>query len=248
MRWETPSVVTLVLADCGSFDFRPGQFFTLVTDIDGRSERRAYSASSAPGTSRLEITVKLVEGGRFSTHVHRSLRTGDRLPGRGPSGSFHLEPGEVVLVAGGSGMTPMMSMIRTRLADRADHGRIVLLYSSRSEEEIIFAEELRRLEKDNPDRLAVTHLLTSRDGRLDVDAVSRWVTGRSPGRGAHYYLCGPEPLMDAVRAALAGLGVPDALVHDERHASAAGSLADAGLAAGCRCHTRTLSATVVSAW
>lgn len=110
------------------------------------------------------------------------------------------------MVAGGSGVTPMMSMIRTRLADRADHGRIVLLYSSRSEEEIIFAEELRRLEKDNPDRLAVTHLLTSRDGRLDVDAVSRWVTGRSPGRGAHYYLCGPEPLMDAVRAALAGLG------------------------------------------
>lgn len=65
MRRETPSVVTLVLADAGSFDFGPGQFFTLVTDIDGRSERRAYSASSAPGTSRLEITVKLVEGGRF---------------------------------------------------------------------------------------------------------------------------------------------------------------------------------------
>ena len=225
MRRETPSVVTLVLADAGLFDFQPGQFFTLVTDIDGRSERRAYSASSAPGTSRLEITVKLVEGGRFSTHVHRSLHTGDRLAVRGPSGSFHLEPGEVVLVAAGSGVTPMMSMIRTRLADQADHGRMFLLYSNRSEEEIIFAEELGRLAKDNPDRLTVTHVLTSRDGRLDADGVSRWVTGRSPGRGAHYYLCGPEPLMDAARGALAGLGVPDALVHNERYASAAETMA-----------------------
>jgi ferredoxin-NADP reductase/predicted pyridoxine 5'-phosphate oxidase superfamily flavin-nucleotide-binding protein len=229
VRPETPSAVTLVLADAGddrgSFDFRPGQFFTLVTDLDGRPVRRAYSASSAPGTARLEVTVKHVEGGRFSTHVHRSLRAGDRLAVLGPSGSFHAgdgeSPAEIVLIAAGSGVTPMMSMIRTRLAGRPGHGRIALLYSSRSTEETIFAGELTRLAKENPGRLSVTHVLTGRDGRLDADAVHRWVTGLSPAQDAHYYVCGPEPLMDAVQGVLGGLGVPDALVHQERYASGA---------------------------
>ncbi|MFJ5838758.1 2Fe-2S iron-sulfur cluster-binding protein [Streptomyces shenzhenensis] len=235
VRRETPSAVTLVLEDAGenpgSFDFRPGQFFTLVADIDGRPVRRAYSASSAPGSPRLEVTVKHVEGGRFSTHVHRSLRAGDRLAVRGPSGSFHAEPqppDEIVLVAAGSGVTPMMSMIRTQLADRPGRGRIALLYSSRSAEEIIFADELTRLAKDRPDRLSVTHVLTRRDGRLDADGIRRWITGLSPARDAHYYTCGPEPLMDAVQTALTGLGVPDERVHHERYTSGA---ADTGTTA-----------------
>ncbi|MFD3482213.1 2Fe-2S iron-sulfur cluster-binding protein [Streptomyces sp. NPDC058665] len=229
VRGETASAVTLVLEDVGenpgSFDFRPGQFFTLVADIDGRPVRRAYSASSAPGAPRLEVTVKHVDGGRFSTHVHRHLRAGDRLAVRGPSGSFHAEPrsgDELVLVAAGSGVTPMMSMIRTRLAVRPAHGgRIALLYSSRSADEIIFADELTRLAKDDPDRLSVTHVLTRRDGRLDADGVRRWVTGLSPAGDAHYYLCGPEPLMDTVRRALNGRGIPDELVHHERYTSGA---------------------------
>ncbi|MCK1815897.1 FAD-binding oxidoreductase [Streptomyces sp. XM4011] len=222
VREETPSAVTLVLEDTGerhgSFDFRPGQFFTLVADIDGSQVRRAYSASSAPGSSRLEATVKHIEGGRFSSHVHHRLRAGDRIAVRGPSGSFHAEPhppDEIVLVAAGSGVTPMMSMIRTRLADRPGHDRIALLYSSRSTDEIIFGEELTRLAREHPGRLSVTHVLTGRDGRLDADGVRRWVTGRSPARDAHYYACGPGPLMDTVRAVLTELGVPDERVHQE---------------------------------
>jgi ferredoxin-NADP reductase/predicted pyridoxine 5'-phosphate oxidase superfamily flavin-nucleotide-binding protein len=231
VRRETPSSVTLVLEDAGdspgSFDFQPGQFFTLVTDIDGRPARRAYSASSAPGSSRLEVTVKHVEGGRFSTHVHRRFRTGDRLALRGPSGSFHAEPqppDEIVLIAAGSGVTPMMSMIRTQLASRTGRDRITLLYSSRSEEEIIFADELAKLAKDNPDRLSVTHVLTGRDGRLDADRVHGWITGLSPAPDAHYYVCGPEPLMDAVQSVLTGLEVPDELVHSERYTSGADTM------------------------
>ncbi len=228
VRSETPSAVTVVLEDAGenpgSFDFLPGQFFTLVADLDGRPVRRAYSASSVPGSSRLEVTVKQVAGGRFSTHVHRSLRAGDRLAVRGPSGSFHAgprPPDEMVLVAAGSGVTPMMSMIRTRLTARPGHGRIALLCSSRSASEIIFADELTRLAKDHPDRLTVTHVLTGRDGRLDADGVRRWITGLSPARDAHYYVCGPGPLMDAVRGLLPALGVPDELVHHEAYTSSA---------------------------
>ncbi|ROO62733.1 hypothetical protein EDC02_4721 [Micromonospora sp. Llam0] len=233
VRRETPDVVTLVLADADGgdapFDFRPGQFFTLVVDIDGRPVRRAYSASSAPGSPHLEVTVKHVEGGRFSSHVHRDLRAGDRLAVRGPSGSFHTgqqASGDLVLVAAGSGVTPMMSMIRTRLAGRTEdgrteRGRIALLYSSRTEQDVIFADELRRLEREHPDRFSVTHVLTCRDRRLDADGARRWITELSPDRDAHYYICGPEPLIDTVRGALTRLGIPDALVHHERYTSAA---------------------------
>ncbi|NSL42931.1 2Fe-2S iron-sulfur cluster-binding protein [Streptomyces sp. 8P21H-1] len=228
VRRETPSAVTLVLEDADGgrapFEFLPGQFFTLVADIDGRPVRRAYSASSVPGLSRLEVTVKHVAGGRFSTHVHRDLRAGDRLAVRGPSGSFHLGPGapdEIVLVAAGSGVTPMMSMIRTRLAVTPGHGRTALLYSSRSADEAVFADELARSAKDHPGRLSVTHVLTHRDGRLDADGVRRWIADLSPAPDAHYYVCGPPPLMDAVRGVLSGLGVADGRVHHERYTSAA---------------------------
>ncbi|GAB2983760.1 FAD-binding oxidoreductase [Amycolatopsis acidiphila] len=224
VRRETSSAVTLVLEDAegrSSFDFRPGQFFTLVTDIDGRPVRRAYSASSAPGASRLEVTVKQVQGGRFSTHVHRNLRAGDRLSVRGPSGAFHTDPAaaqDVVLVAAGSGVTPMMSMIRTLLAAPAA-GRITLLYSNRSEEEVIFANELLRLEKENPERLSVTHVLTQEHGRLDAAGVRTWLTELRPPEDARYYLCGPEALMDTVQGVLIELGVPDDRVHHERYTS-----------------------------
>lgn len=228
VRRETPSAVTLVLEDAdarqGAFDFRPGQFFTLVADIDGRAVRRAYSASSVPGAPRLEVTVKQVEGGRFSTHAHRALRAGDRLAVRGPSGSFHAgpqPPDEVVLIAAGSGVTPLMSMIRSRLAVPSGRDRIALLYSSRSADEIIFGDELTQLAEDHPGRLSVTHVLTRRDGRLDADGVRRWVAGLSPAPDAHYYVCGPGPLTDAVRTVLAGLEVPDEQVHHERYTSGA---------------------------
>ncbi|WP_245777814.1 2Fe-2S iron-sulfur cluster-binding protein [Lentzea xinjiangensis] len=226
VRRETPSAVTVVLADARDdtrpFTFRPGQFFTLVDDVGGREVRRPYSASSVPGSPRLELTVKRVEGGRFSTHVHGGLAPGARLLLRGPSGAFHAEADhaeaghDVALVAAGSGVTPMMSIIRTLLAERGK-SRIALLYSNRTEEETIFAADLARLARQHPDRLSVTHVLTSRDGRLDVQRVREWAAGQP--RAARFYLCGPQPLMDTTRRALAELAVPDDRVHVERYTS-----------------------------
>ncbi len=211
VRRETPSAVTLVLEDGEPFDFLPGQFFTLVSD--GLRLRRPYSASSVPGSRRLEVTVKQV--GRFSSHVH-SLAVGDRLSVRGPSGSFHVQPGcDAVMVAAGSGVTPMMSMIRTLLAERSDH-RVALLYSNRTAEETIFAAEIARLQESYPGRFSVTHVLSTRDGRLDVSGVREWVDGLALP-DARFYLCGPEPLMDVARKALDDLGVPDDRVHAERY-------------------------------
>ncbi|MFJ5090781.1 2Fe-2S iron-sulfur cluster-binding protein [Streptomyces sp. NPDC088674] len=223
IRQETPTVRTLVLEDATDeprpFDFRPGQFFTVVTDLAGHPVRRAYSASSAPGATRLELTVKHVEGGRFSTHAHRELRPGDHLALRGPSGAFHAPeraPEHLVLLAAGSGITPMMSMIRARLSDPASPGRIDLLYSSRSLEEVVFEADLTRLEKEHPDRLAVTHVLTGREGRLDAGRLHRWLTGLPLTDTAHHFACGPEALMDTAREVLRQLGVPDERVHRER--------------------------------
>ncbi|WP_433272618.1 2Fe-2S iron-sulfur cluster-binding protein [Actinosynnema sp. CS-041913] len=230
VRRETPNAVTLVLEDTegrSSFDFRPGQFFTLVTDIDGRPVRRAYSASSAPGSSRLEVTIKQVEGGRFSTHVHQNLVAGDRLSLRGPSGGFHADPAaahDIVLVAAGSGVTPVMSMIRTLLATSGTR-RIALLYSNRSEEEVIFADDLLRLAEENPDRLSVTHVLTRERGRLDATGVRDWLTEVRPSDDARFYTCGPEALMDTVRGVLTERGVPDDRVHQERYTSGADTIA-----------------------
>ena len=128
-----------------------------------------------------------------------------------------------MLVAAGSGVTPMMSMIRTRLADRAGHDRIALLCSSRDAGEVIFTADLDRLAAEHPDRLSVTHVLTSRDGRLDADRLVDWFTGRTPAADAHYYVCGPDALIGTVRDVLADLGVPDARVHHETYTSGAGT-------------------------
>jgi ferredoxin-NADP reductase len=127
---------------------------------------------------------------------------------------------DVVLVAAGSGVTPMMSMIRTLLAAPAA-GRIALLYSSRGEEEVIFADELCQLEKQKPERLTVTHVLTQEHGRLDATRVHSWLTELRPSEDTRYYLCGPEALMVTVQSALTELGVPDAHVHHERYTSGA---------------------------
>ncbi|MFD5841016.1 2Fe-2S iron-sulfur cluster-binding protein [Streptomyces chartreusis] len=222
VRQETPTTRTLILEDAGEaepFDFRPGQFFTLLTDIEGRPVRRAYSASSAPGTTRLELTVKHVEGGCLSTHIHHGLRPGDRLAVRGPSGTFHAPDdaaGQLVMIAAGSGITPMMSMIRTRLSDPTATGRIDLLYSSRSAEDIIFRDELARLQKDHPGQLSVTHVLSGTEGRLDVEGVHRWVTGLPLTDTAHHYVCGPLSLMDTVQDVLHRLGTPAERMHQER--------------------------------
>ncbi|AGL18150.1 FAD-binding oxidoreductase [Actinoplanes sp. N902-109] len=224
VRRETPAAMTLVLADGGTFDFHPGQFFTLGTEIDGRSVRRAYSASSAPGSARLELTVKHVEGGRFSAHVHRNLRVGDRLTVRGPSGSFHIgpqAPADLVLVAAGSGITPMLSMIRAWCAAPAA-GRVCLLYSSRTAADIIFADALAELAEAHPGRLTVTHVLTSRDGRLTAAAVDHWLTAAAPAPAAEHYLCGPEALMDLVEQVILTRGTPAARIHRETYTRAPG--------------------------
>ncbi|MDT8916181.1 iron-sulfur cluster-binding domain-containing protein [Amycolatopsis sp. PS_44_ISF1] len=137
---------------------------------------------------------------------------------RGPSGAFHPDPAtahELVLIAAGSGITPVMSMIRSLAGTR----RISLLYTNRSADEVIFADELRRLGQE--DRLSVSHVLTRDRGRLDAAGVRGWLDEVRPAKDARYYVCGPEALRDTVLEVLGGRGVPGDHVHHERYTSGA---------------------------
>ncbi|WP_436534443.1 2Fe-2S iron-sulfur cluster-binding protein [Actinoplanes sp. HUAS TT8] len=235
VRRETPHAVTLVLEDPERpIDFRPGQFFTLITEIDGRPVRRAYSACSAPGTGRLEVTVKRVDGGVFSTHADRVLRRGDRITVRGPSGHLPAPTGDLFMVAAGSGVTPMISIIRAVLAGPGT-SRLALLYGNRDETSILFAADLDRLRRDHPERLTVTHQLTrpgpqwSGDrGRLDAGSVRKWLDRAGPSPAATYLLCGPDPVMATAADVLTERGIPAGRVHRESYTSAVTTPAGTG--------------------
>ncbi|GAB6902451.1 2Fe-2S iron-sulfur cluster-binding protein [Kineosporia succinea] len=218
LRRETPDAITVVLSDGAPVDFTPGQFFTVSVEVGGRTLRRAYSASSVPGATALEITVKRVEGGAFSGHVHAKLRTGDAVDVRGPSGSLFGDAGagELVMIAAGSGITPMMSMIRSGSA------RMHLLYGNRDEAGIIFDRELTR-----SSRVDVTHQLTrpgpgwkGRTGRITAGSLSDWLDHVRPSPEARYHLCGPDTMMEAGRETLLARGVAAERIRLESYTSA----------------------------
>ncbi|MYQ43959.1 2Fe-2S iron-sulfur cluster binding domain-containing protein [Streptomyces sp. SID4985] len=231
VRRETPHAVTLVLADARTrrrpVRFEPGQFFTLVAEIDGRTVRRAYSACSVPGSSPLEVTIKRVEDGLFSAYANDRLRAGDCLNVLGPSGAFRATAADhLVMIAAGSGVTPMMSMIRTRLAERTGP-RLSLLYANRDASHVLFADALTHLQRSHPERLSVTHQLSRPSaawagarGRLTPETVGEWLSTLKPSDSAHYYLCGPEAVMSVAHEVLLAQGIPPERIHQESYTAA----------------------------
>lgn len=231
---ETADAVTIVLEDVGGepVRFAAGQFFTLFVPLGSEVARRAYSASSSPlEPARVSVTVKRVKNGRVSTHLVENLCEGHVLEVLGPSGSFTPPsasgPRRIVLVGGGSGITPLMAIARTLLATEPET-RVVLVYGNRAREDVIFHDALERLAADHAEtgRFLVRHVLerpapgwTGGVGLLDGQAMERaMATCGEPA--AEYFLCGPDPMMRAVRSHLAGRGVPHASIHEERFVSA----------------------------
>jgi ring-1,2-phenylacetyl-CoA epoxidase subunit PaaE len=230
---ETRDAVTLVLEDptTAPLHFEAGQFFTLLVPIGDEVLRRAYSASSdARDTDRIAVTVKRVTGGIVSNYLNDETRAGDLLQVLGPSGSFTLGQGRerhLILLAGGSGITPMMSILRTVLgstSDAADTTRISLLYGNRSEADVIFRDALDQLAETYAPRLTLRHVLSdptpSWDGAvgiLDEPGVRAALASLpEPGADALFFVCGPEPMMRAAREVLRARRVPDARIFEER--------------------------------
>lgn len=214
VRRETDDAVTLVLhpEDGRPIPFRAGQYLTHCFEIDGEPQRRAYSISSAEGQA-LACTVKALADGRVSQHVLRAVRPGTRYSVIGPTGDFVL-PNDanapLVLLAGGSGITPVIGLIETALA-RNPQRAVRLVYVNRDPACAIFAERLQRLAAQHSSLQLAHH--ASAGGRPDAAQLRALL---QPSADAEHYLCGPQGLMDTAEAALLASGVTASRIHRER--------------------------------
>ena len=196
----------------------PGQYLTVDVQWEGFRVHRCYSLSSAPGLDpRPTITVKRVEGGRVSNHLVDRVREGDLLEVHRPAGRFVLDPHRgsrpLVFFAGGSGITPIHSMLKSVLASG---GSARLLYANRNAESTIFAAELEELASSNPGRFELRHHRDDASGYLVAEGVRAFVGERLD---ADFYVCGPKPFMDLVGRVLRESGVPEGHVRIENFVS-----------------------------
>lgn len=214
---ETADAVSLVLDvpdHCSArFEYQAGQFLTLRVDLDGRELRRCYSMSSAPVEDELRITVKRDPGGLVSNWLNDTAAEGAELHAAPPEGRFVLRgdvDDDLVAFAGGSGITPIMSLVRTVLANTSR--RVRLFYANRSSGSVIFADTLAGLAERHPDRFEVVLHYDDERGVVTPEALSPLVGSDV----ADYYICGPTPFMNTVETALLEAGAPEARVHLER--------------------------------
>jgi ferredoxin-NADP reductase len=210
---ETTRVKTIGFDVPGWRGHRAGQHVDVrLTAEDGYQAQRSYSIASAPDGTRVELTVERIADGEVSPYLTDELRAGDRIELRGPVGGyFAWEPsdgGPLLLVGGGSGVVPLMAMIRLRASAGSDADTRLLL-SSRSWDDVIYRDELERLRGDG---LAVVHTLTRSqppkwDGytrRVDADMLAE--VGPDPAELPRTYVCGPTPFVEAVADSLVRLG------------------------------------------
>jgi 3-ketosteroid 9alpha-monooxygenase subunit B len=212
---DTSSFVLDVPAELEEvFRYRPGQFCTFRVHIDGDEELRSYSMSSAPATDiDLTVTVKRVAGGLVSNWFLDNLSEGDTIELTKPAGVFCPQTSDrpVLGFCGGSGITPVMSIVKHVLATTERPVR--LLYANRDREAVIFDAALATLGTAHPDRLEVQHHFDTDDGFLTHNAIADFV-GRDID--ADLYVCGPGPFMDLVEATLQTLGVAASSIFIER--------------------------------
>jgi 3-ketosteroid 9alpha-monooxygenase subunit B len=230
---ETPDACSFVLEAppelAERFRPKPGQFLTFQLPVKGEPLMRCYSlASSQLLGEPLKVAVKRVAGGRASNWLCDNVREGAWLTVAPPAGLFVPKDlnRNLLLFAGGSGITPVISIAKSALA--AGGGQVTLLYANRDEKSVIFAAELAQLARDYPSRLRVIHWLDALQG---VTSVAQLAALLAPWCDAEVFICGPGPFMAAAEAALASLGVPAERVHVERFVSAdapaAGGASDA---------------------
>jgi ring-1,2-phenylacetyl-CoA epoxidase subunit PaaE len=211
-----------------AFRFKPGQHLTLRADIAGEDVRRNYSLCVAPEEGALKVTVKRIAGGIFSTWVNETLKPGDRLDVMEPHGSFTRDfrpdaANHYVAFAGGSGITPVISLLKTAMIEEP-RSRFTLFYGNRDSQSVIFLEELAGLKNRYMGRLEIHHFLAEESEDIDLfngmldrgkcdDVLDVLV---DPEGAAAFFICGPGPMMDAAEAALLDRGVPPERIHIER--------------------------------
>ena len=232
VRRETADCVSIVLEVPAAleqgFRFTQGQYLNVRREFGGSEARRSYSICSAPGEGELRVAVKEVGGGLFSTWANRELKAGDALEVMPPEGRFFvpLDPAHkkhYVAFAAGSGITPVLSLARATLGT-APGSRFTLVYGNRTLASVIFNEALEDLKDWHMARFALYHVF-SRDvqavdlfnGRVDGAKAGEFLDALIPAATIdEVFVCGPDSMGDAVKAALGARGVPAAKVHLER--------------------------------
>ena len=231
IRKETDEAVSVVFEVPGELEeayrFKQGQYLTFKKQINGEEIRRNYSVCVSPLENELRVAVKKVPGGKFSTFANEVLKVGDVLETMTPMGRFYTEmnpenENHYVGFAGGSGITPIMSILKTVLQVEP-RSNFTLFYGNRGFDSIIFREELELLKNEYMDRLTIHHIFSEEkreselfNGFITVDkckAFAKYLFDVS--EVDEFFICGPEPMMLAIREALQTLGVEDKKIHIE---------------------------------
>ena len=224
-------VLTLEPEDPTEFDFVQGQYLTFKRMFDDVELRRSYSICSAKHDGILQVGIKKVAGGAFSTWANSELQIGDTLEALPPMGNF-FAPSNVqgdnhyLAFAGGSGITPVLSILRTGL-QQEPNAHFTLVYANRNTNSIMFREELEDLKNTNLGRLSIIHVLEEDSqgielfqGRVDAEKCSKLFSGLIDLKTVTTaYICGPEPMMLAISAALESNGLPKENIRFELFAS-----------------------------
>ncbi|GAB4561638.1 MAG: phenylacetate-CoA oxygenase/reductase subunit PaaK [Rhizobacter sp.] len=232
----------------GVFGFTQGQYLTLRKQIDGQDLRRSYSICAGVDDGELRVGVRKVRGGVFSNWINTRLAPGDSVDVMAPQGRFFvpIEPQAKrhhLGIAGGSGITPILSIMKTVLA-REPHSRFTLIYGNRSVKSTMFKEEIEDLKNRYLTRLVLHHVFSDEHtdapinmGLMDRAKVGEFLAAVVPGSGiAHAYVCGPFQMNDEAQAALLDAGVPEERIHIERFGIAQPAASDLSAVVGAVVH------------
>jgi ring-1,2-phenylacetyl-CoA epoxidase subunit PaaE len=211
-----------------AFAFTQGQYLTLRGDIDGQDLRRSYSICAGVDDGELRVGVRKVRGGTFSNWINEHLKPGDTLQVMAPQGRFHVPIDAAARrhylgIAGGSGITPILSIMKTVLG-REPKSRFTLIYGNRSQRSTMFKEEIEDLKNRYLTRLVLHHVFSDEHtdaaihmGLMDREKIGSFLRALIPASTIdHAFVCGPYRMNDEAEAALLAAGVPEDRVHIER--------------------------------
>ncbi len=233
------------------FQYTQGQYATLKFELNGQSVRRAYSMSSSPLDDDFTVSVKLLKGGLVSTHINRNIKAGMEIEVMPPDGRFFTKLNEehrksYYLFAAGSGITPLMSILKT-IVEKEPQSTVFLLYGNRDEDSTIFKSQLDQLEKRYAGQLIIEYILSQpkkekkgglggffkksvsswqgKIGRVDQEHSSNFLIQNPPRtETSEYFICGPGVMIDIVEDVLLKRGISKSNIHTERFTNADSNL------------------------
>lgn len=226
---ETPDAVSVILdvppPVQPEFLFKMGQYITFKMNINGEEVRRSYSLCSAPHERIIKVAVKEVPDGKMSSYINRLLKPGDVVEVMTPMGKFNTplsgsNKKKYVLFAGGSGITPMMSIIKSVLFVEKQ-SRLHLIYANRNEASVIFKKELEEIRTKNPDKFQILYVYDTPPsdifpkGPISEEIASDIITKENLSDADEYFICGPGPMMENIKKALQSRQVPSEKIHIE---------------------------------